>query len=103
MAADDEPFRNLGFAEDAAVFASAYQHVRVLSEGWMAMRGFCSSCGAEPLAAFKAKVPVADLHCPVCAEDYELKAQRVLIRPGSSTQQHDAAAKAARLPWTAPA
>lgn len=41
MAADDEPFRNLGFAEDAAVFTSASQNVRVLSEGWMAMHGFC--------------------------------------------------------------
>ena len=45
MAADDEPFRHLGFAEDAAVFASASQNVRVLSEGWMALNGFCPSCG----------------------------------------------------------
>lgn len=63
MAAANEPFRNLGFAEDAAVFASASQNVRVLSEGWMAMHGFCPSCGAEPLAAFKANTPVADFHC----------------------------------------
>ena len=47
MTADDEPFRSLGFA-------SASQNVRVLSEGWMAMHGFCPSCGAEPPAAFKA-------------------------------------------------
>jgi len=80
MAAADEPFRTLGFAEDAAVFASASQNVRVLSEGWMAMHGFCPSCGAEPLAAFKANSPVADFHCSACAEEYELKAQRGPIK-----------------------
>jgi type II restriction enzyme len=48
MAADDEPFRTLGFAEDAAVL--------------------------------KANSPVADFHCSVCAEEYELKAQRGPIK-----------------------
>lgn len=80
MADDNEPFRNLGFAEDAAVFASASQNVRVLSEGWMALHGFCPSCGAEPLAAFKANSPAADFHCSVCVEEYELKAQRGPIK-----------------------
>ena len=76
MAIDDEPFRNLGFAEDAATFASASQNVRVLSEGWMALHGFCPSCGSGPLTGFKANSPVADFHCSACAEEYELKAQR---------------------------
>ena len=66
MAATDEPFRNLGFAEDAAVFASPSQNVRVLSEGWIALNGFCPSCGAEPLTAFRANSPVADFHCLTC-------------------------------------
>lgn len=47
MAADDEPFRDLGFAEDAAVFASASQNVRGLSEGWMAMHRFLLRGGAS--------------------------------------------------------
>lgn len=95
MAANDEPFRNLGFAENAAVFTSASQNVRVLSEGWMAMHGFCPSCGAEPLTAFPANSPVADFHCAVCAEEYELKAKRGL--PGRKIMDGAYGAMTARL------
>ena len=78
MGASDDHWCNLGFAEDAAPFASASQTVRVLSEGWMARHGFCPSCGATPLTTFPANSPVADFHCPACAEEYELKAKRGL-------------------------
>lgn len=78
MASDDPPFRNLGFAEEAAVFVSPSQNVLVLSERWVAAHGFCPSCGAEPLTAFKANAPVADFRCGVCAEEYGLKAKRGL-------------------------
>jgi hypothetical protein len=44
MAADDEPFRTLGFAEDAAVFASASQNVRVLSDDHPAFNTSCLTC-----------------------------------------------------------
>lgn len=95
MAQSDEPFRNLGFAEDAAVFASPSQNVRVLSEGWMALNGFCPSCGAEPLAAFRANSPVADFHCLACAEEYELKAKKGL--PGRKIMDGAYGAMTARL------
>ena len=35
-----------------------------------------SNCGATPLTAFAANSPVADFHCGVCAEAYELKATK---------------------------
>jgi type II restriction enzyme len=76
MAQDDIPWSNLGFAEEAAVFKGATQNARVLSEGWIAANGFCTSCGAAPLTAFAANSPVADFHCGVCAEEYELKAAK---------------------------
>lgn len=76
MAEDDIPWSNLGFAEEAAVFKGATQNARVLSEGWVAAHGFCPSCGAAPLTAFAANSPVADFHCGVCAEEYELKATK---------------------------
>ncbi|WP_421729887.1 DpnI domain-containing protein [Brevundimonas sp.] len=76
MAEDDIPWSNLGFAEDGAVFKGATQNARVLSEGWIGANAFCSNCGAEPLTAFAANAPVADFHCGVCAEEYELKATK---------------------------
>lgn len=76
MAEDDAPWSNLGFAEEAAVFKGPTQNARVLSEGWVAANAFCPSCGATPLTAFAANSPVADFHCGVCAEEYELKATK---------------------------
>ena len=76
MAEDDIPWSNLGFAEQAAVFKGATQNARVLSEGWVGAKAYCPRCGAEPLTAFAANSPVADFHCGVCAEEYELKATK---------------------------
>ena len=76
MADDDTSWSNLGFAEEAAVFKGPTQNARVLSEGWVAAHAFCPSCGATPLTAFPANSPVADFHCDVCAEEYELKATK---------------------------
>ncbi len=76
MAEDDAPWSNLGFDEEAAVFKGPTQNARVLSEGWVAANAFCPSCGATPLTAFAANSPVADFHCGVCAEEYELKATK---------------------------
>lgn len=73
---DTIPWSNLGFAEDAAVFKGATQNARVLSEGWIAANGFCPSCGATQLVPFAANAPVADFHCGICAEEYELKATK---------------------------
>jgi type II restriction enzyme len=76
MAEDATPWSNLGFAEEAAVFRGSTQNVRVLSEGWIGANAFCPNCGATPLTAFAADSPVADFHCVVCAEEYELKATK---------------------------
>lgn len=42
----------------------------------VAANGFCPGCGATPLTAFAANSLVADFHCGVCAEEYELKATK---------------------------
>jgi type II restriction enzyme len=76
MAESDEPWSNLGFAEEAAVFVSASQNARVLSEGWVAANLFCPCCGCERLDRLANNSPVADFRCPSCREEYELKAAR---------------------------
>ena len=76
MSEDDAPWSTLGFAEEAAVFKRPTRTARVLSESWVAAHAFCPSCSATPLTAFAANAPVADFHCGVCAEEYELKATK---------------------------
>jgi len=76
MADNDEPWRNLGFAEAPAVFEGAPQRARVQTEGWVAERLFCPNCGADRLQQHPANRPVADFLCTVCDEDYELKAAK---------------------------
>jgi type II restriction enzyme len=75
MAADEDSWSNLGFAEEQAVFVSASQNARVLSEGWIAAHMFCPGCGAERLNQFANNSPVADFGCPACGEEFELKAK----------------------------
>ncbi|MES2032653.1 MAG: DpnI domain-containing protein [Pseudomonadota bacterium] len=75
MTDDDESWSNLGFAEEQAVFVSASQNTRVLSEGWIAAHMFCPNCGAERLNAFPNNSPVADFGCIACGEEFELKAK----------------------------
>ncbi len=81
MSDTDRPWSNLGFAEEAAVYVSASQNARVLTEGWIAANAFCPSCGAEALRPFPNNSPVADFGCPNCAEEYELKAKRGRLGP----------------------
>lgn len=76
MAEDDAPWSTLGFAEKAAVYKGPTQNARVLSEGRVAAKAFCPGCGATPLTAFAANSPVADVHCGVCAGEYELRATK---------------------------
>ena len=70
------PWSHLGFAEDQAVYTSATQNVRALSEGWVAAHLFCPSCGAERLEQLPNNSPVGDFACRWCAEEYELKAKQ---------------------------
>ncbi len=75
MSGDEERWSNLGFAEEQAVFVSASQNARVLSEGWIAANLFCPACGADRLRATPNNTPVADFRCAVCHEEFELKAK----------------------------
>lgn len=56
---DNPPWANLGFREEAAVFESASQNARVLTEGWVEAASFCPNCGAQPISRFAVNRPVA--------------------------------------------
>ena len=79
MSEDDAPWANLGLREEAAVFESASQNARVLTEGWVAESLFCPNCGAQPISRFAANRPVADFLCDTCSEEYELKSQKARL------------------------
>lgn len=67
----------LGFEEGPqAAYDSGTQTARVLTEGWAASQAFCPHCGHLSLSRFANNRPVADLYCPACAEEFELKSQR---------------------------
>lgn len=73
---DEEPSsRLLGLEEAPAHFESASQKARVFTEGW-ARRVGCPSCGAPMLDRMPNNSPVADLCCPSCPEEYELKSTK---------------------------
>lgn len=80
MAGEDDEFRNLGFEEAPAHFRSAMQIARVQTEAWAQRWLFCPNCAAPRLASFAANRPGADLYCPDCAEEFELKSARRLGR-----------------------
>lgn len=50
------------------------QKVRVMTEAWTARNIFCPACG-HSLSPLKANLPVADLECTSCAQQYELKSK----------------------------
>ena len=54
------PWADLGLREEVAVFESASQNARVLTEGWVAASLLCPNCGAQPITRFAANRPVAD-------------------------------------------
>ena len=79
MSEDDAPWAALGLREEAAVFESASQNARVLTEGWVAASLVCPNCGAQPITRFAANRPVADVLCDAGSEAYELKSQKVRL------------------------
>lgn len=81
MSSPDPPWSQLGFAEDQAVYISATQNVRALSEGWVAAHLFCPSCGAERLDPLPNNSPVGDFTCRTCSEEFELKAKKGALGP----------------------
>jgi hypothetical protein len=76
MQRDGNLWCETGFAETPATYKGATQTARVLTEGWLAMWGFCPACGADRLPALPNNSPVADFRCAACGEEYELKATR---------------------------
>jgi type II restriction enzyme len=71
-----DPPLNLGFEEEAAVFESASQNARVLTEHWVGAHLFCPNCGADRMDRYGNNRPVADFNCGACGEDFELKSQK---------------------------
>lgn len=47
-----------------------------MSERWAQQRLYYPSCGLHPIARYENNRPVANFHCPGCAEEYELKSKR---------------------------
>lgn len=72
---DDAPYdRPLGLEEAPAHFESASQKARVATEVWASRMG-CPNCGVPTLDRLPNNSPVADLRCPNCAEEFELKSK----------------------------
>jgi type II restriction enzyme len=67
---------NLGFEETQAPFESASQNARVWTEQWVKTWLFCPNCGAPNLSGYERNRPVADFHCGICVEEFELKSQK---------------------------
>ncbi len=74
MGADTNSWCRLGFGEPSAVYTSATQQARHLTEGWMAEHGFCPACPADRLPPLPNNTRVGDFRCADCGEAYELKA-----------------------------
>ena len=66
----------LGFEESASAFDSASQNARVWTEQWVRNWLYCPNCGAQNLSGYERNRPVADFHCSICTEEFELKAQK---------------------------
>jgi type II restriction enzyme len=73
---DKDSDRQLGFEEPPAHFESASQIARVSTERWALGWLFCPNCGERQLSSFANNSKVADFHCRVCREEYELKSTK---------------------------
>jgi len=66
----------LGFEESQAAFNSGSQQARVWTEGWVAREAYCINCGSPSLTKATNNSPVLDFVCPVCSDQFEVKAQK---------------------------
>ncbi len=67
---------DLRFDQDAAVgYKGRTQRIRRMSEAWAHRELSCPACGGARLDVFTNNMPVADLYCEVCKEQFELKAK----------------------------
>ncbi|MFH0838785.1 MAG: DpnI domain-containing protein [Candidatus Omnitrophota bacterium] len=61
-------------------YKSPSQKIRVLTENWANNNIYCPSCGS-PISKYQNNQPVADFHCTICPEQYELKSKKDNIGP----------------------
>ncbi len=61
----------------ADLYTSGAQKSRVLSELWLESNGYCLACDSAVLRRAKANTRATDFLCPVCDQNYELKAFRI--------------------------
>lgn len=66
----------LGFEESQATYSSGSQRARVWTETWMQHWGYCPHCGNNKIQSFPNNSKLADLICPSCEEEFELKSQK---------------------------
>ncbi|MDP4199574.1 MAG: DpnI domain-containing protein [Bacteroidota bacterium] len=78
----------------ATNYKSNSQRARVLTEPWVEENVYCPACGSE-LRRFPNGSPLADLFCPGCNEQYELKSKAGVF--GSSVADGAYAKKVERL------
>lgn len=57
-------------------FTSQPQRSRVLSEAWFRSNAYCLACESDSLNATAANTKSTDFVCPICYQNYELKAFR---------------------------
>lgn len=60
---------------NVAHFKSKSQRARVALETWARLNLWCHNCGNPNLATLPPNAPVADLYCPACAMQYQVKSQ----------------------------
>jgi len=61
-------------------YTSQAQISRILSEKWLESNGYCLSCESDSLRRSSANTKATDFTCPLCDQNYELKAFRVIPR-----------------------
>lgn len=65
-----------GFDEIQAEYNSGSQRARVWTETWVEREVYCINCGHPKLSKATNNSPVLDFTCAVCADQFEVKAQK---------------------------
>lgn len=66
----------LGFEESQSAYASGSQQARVWTERWVGDSVYCINCGHPRLSKVPNNRPVFDFFCPICSDQFEVKAQK---------------------------
>lgn len=61
--------------KSAQDYKSKSQKMRIMSESWAEQNLYCPCCGHSALQRFPNNRSVADLYCPQCQEQFELKSK----------------------------